>query len=114
MLAGEPARRTQRQAETFVPTINAHIAVTLLTLFIGCGCFLRIVAKEKRRREKYLEYRHYLKLKQQEELRMMQQAAEEAGKRAEAKGKKRGWGSTRRKQETEDSDQEEAIEATPV
>ena len=38
-------------------TLDAHTLLTVLILMFGCGLFLRMVGKEKRRRERHLELR---------------------------------------------------------
>ena len=40
-----------------------HILLTLAVLLAGGGMFLRLVAKEKHRREKWLLFRHQEKIK---------------------------------------------------
>lgn len=52
---------------------DAHLLITLLILATGALVFVRLVAKEKHRRDRHLEYRLQEKLK----------AAEEAAKRSE-------------------------------
>ena len=40
-----------------MPSVEMHLLVNGLVLVVGCGVFLRLVAKEKHRREKYLQLR---------------------------------------------------------
>jgi hypothetical protein len=40
-----------------MPFMDGHSLLIILVLLAGSGLFLRVVAKEKRRREKHLEYR---------------------------------------------------------
>lgn len=46
-----------------MPFMDGQSLVTILGVLIGVGIFLRMVAKEKRRREKHLEYRLYEKMR---------------------------------------------------
>lgn len=41
--------------------MNTQFLLTVLFILLGTGLFLRMVAKEKHRREKYLELRQYEK-----------------------------------------------------
>jgi len=40
-----------------IPPVGVHFLVEALVIVAGCGAFLRLVGKEKRRREKYLQLR---------------------------------------------------------
>lgn len=58
--------------------MDGSLITTGLILAAGCGLFLRLVAKEKHRREKHLQMRLEEKIQEQEE-RAKAQAAEAEG-----------------------------------
>ena len=63
---------------------DSHLMTTLLVMFVGSGVFLRIVAKEKHRREKHLQLRLMEKAKELKEEEERKRGLEKAeGKKKE-------------------------------
>lgn len=62
-----------------MPFMDAQSLLTILCILLGTGLFVRMVAKEKHRRDKHLELRRYEKEQAEAERqkRMAQQAASE-------------------------------------
>ena len=60
-----------------MPLIDADMLLTLLIVACGSGLFLRLVAKEKHRREQHLELRLQEKIKELEEEECRRQVEEE-------------------------------------
>jgi hypothetical protein len=58
-----------------MPFMDSQSLLTILTVLLGSGLFLRMVAKEKRRREKYLEFRRFQKSQADTERRQRQEEA---------------------------------------
>lgn len=56
-----------------MPLMDHHTFVTLLIAITGCGLFLRLVAKEKHRRDRHLDYRLQEKIKEFEKQRQVAQ-----------------------------------------
>jgi len=68
-----------------VPLMDGHMLLIVLIVACGSGIFLRLVAKEKRRREKHLELRLQEKIKELAEGGRLRQAEDELKrKRGEA------------------------------
>lgn len=63
-----------------MPFADGQSLLIIFIVLLGCGLFLRMVAKEKRRRERYLEVR--LMEKRQAELDRQQRAAERDAREA--------------------------------
>ena len=66
-----------------MPLMDAHTLLTLVVLAGGSGIFLRLVAKEKRRREKHLGLRLLGKAKELEEETRLKQLLEGARRNGE-------------------------------
>lgn len=78
--------------------VEADTMITVFILLLGSGLFLRLVAKEKHRREKYLLLR-------------LHEKAEELKKEAEAKAG--GESGEEEDEETEDSHTVAPVEVSP-
>ena len=61
-----------------MPILDAHSLMTLAILTMGCGLFLRIVAREKVRREKYLALRLDDRIKELEKRGELEERADES------------------------------------
>ncbi len=62
-----------------MPIMDGHLLLTILVMMAGCGVFLRMVAREKRRREKHLLFRL------EEEIEKEKKVREAQGEEVEAK-----------------------------
>lgn len=62
-----------------MPFMDAQSLLTILCVLLGTGLFVRMVAKEKHRRDKHLELRRYEKelAEAEQQKRMARQAASE-------------------------------------
>lgn len=79
-MADAGADRSCERSGPLMPFMDGHTLLTLLIAASGAGMFLRVVAKEKRRRDKHLELRLQEKAKQLEaEANLQPQEVAEAG-----------------------------------
>ena len=75
VIHGQDARATC--CGDLMPVTETGLFFTLLVLMLGAGLFLRIVAKEKERREKWLVFRQETRIKELKQKQRQAQAEEE-------------------------------------